>query len=272
MLRQGALVLFVVAGCLGPPAPEGGEALETPSPSTPPVVTDPTPGPAPEPEGPDFTSHGLHFSDCAFRDNAFFFKHEWAQGALPTEYRPINYQAGGIGSIGIQVRSCAGLAIGNGTFAEGRTIGIFAVPVEPPAETKGPATDAYLFVLMMDDAAFAARLAESTMPVALAGFEFGESTYRVDAGPAFAALVTEASSQEQHDNYTSTLRLHWRLPLARCWSDIDHHVVTSSVAEALLEGQAGPIQDFAGPTDRLVGLGTHGTVSGSIGPPTCIEA
>lgn len=271
MKAAALIIVLAFAGCAGPPDPTAGVVAPEPTAVAQPVNVTAIEVPDVPPPA-TFATAGLHASACGFRDNAFFFKHEWAEGILPPEYRPINYQAGNVGSVSIQVHRCAGLAIGNESFVADRHVGVFGVPVEPPAEVRGADTNVYLFSLLLDDEPFARQVGAAGVPVQLATFTLDESRYEVAGPPAFVAEVTETIGQSQVANYTIGLRLHWKEPGRLCWLDAENRVETSVLTQATLEAKDGPILALSGPAHRLVGLGTHGTVSGHFGAPACVAA
>lgn len=260
------LAVLAMAGCV---APQDPEVLPEPSrENTPPLVL---PAPVNETQSVPATANvaGLHVSECAFRDDAFFFKHEWADGVLPPEYRPFNYQAGNVGSLAVQVRDCPGMSIGNSTFLAAARIAMFAVPVEAPADIAGPGTNAYLFNFLTDSQALVSEMAFDNFPVLLADFREDPRSVSITAGHLFDATVSDLSSQEQVDNFTSTLRMHWKAGNQHCWIDVDHRVINGLLTENTLVARAGDIATLAGPARTLAGVGTRGIVSEFFGGFQC---
>lgn len=269
------LALALLGGCLAEPSGPRAEALPpagSPTgagPSS--AATDAPAGPAgpaaPAPSPPPTIAEaGLSLSQCHATFATFIFKHEWAAGLVPPEYRMLNVQAGNLGEVTFQVLSCAGLAVGNRTFAADAFFGYLAVLVEAPPEVQGPSVNAYVLELAVDAAPILAVQAGAAL--AHARFFQEEDAFGF-AGAAFAANVTELSETASPDESSASGRLHWKSGDARCWTDLNRTVRQATFSQAVFRGLAGSAAALAGPAGHLAGVGSQAAEDGLLSPPRC---
>lgn len=261
------LMALLLAGCAGPRSVD-----EAGTSGAPPVALSVANHTVPQmlaalPPPATFETHGLAFSDCAYSENVFFFKHEWAAGLLPDGYRPDNYQGGNVGTVFMTLFRCAALSIGNETFVADRHVALFAVAVNPPDAVDAPGPDAYVLDVLVDDETLAQDLAGSSIPTRLATFDW-TSNIRVTAGDSFAAEVMPVGPRPESSNYTNVLRYHWKAG-GPCFVDSSFAVEADIEAEAIFEATAGSPAQLAGPAGRLVGLGADGQANGLLAAPVC---
>jgi hypothetical protein len=262
-------LMVVLAGCASHTAP--------PAPSPPATTTSAPPAPvaaAPPPPA-TFAEAGLYGSECAYRSATFLYKHEWAAGLVPPEYRQVNVQAGNTGENSLQMFSCAAVAIGNQTFLPGVGFGLYAVRVAAPEGMQAATRGYYLLDFLTDNAALAGAMADARLPAKPGLFSLAETSHGMesaDPDAAFAASVAEPHHWEAAENGTWLARLHWKVGAAHCWVDVEAASRDSVTTEAVLTGTAGSAATLTGPLHRLAGLGSHGVEGLHMGPPRCLDA